>query len=126
MAHLIATVNAHRPFSCQLAANSRILAAFVAVLSATSSKFQLTYVTHLECRHCQMQILKQHVMSFLGSFQATQAAATGTQECRNSLLFQYTCYHLCNSPTLSKAHEPKLAVMYEAWHSHLHIYVPLI
>lgn len=48
----------------------------------------------------EMQILKKHVRTFLGSFQATQTAATGTQECRNSLLFQYTYYHLCNSPTL--------------------------
>lgn len=58
-----------------------------------------------------MQVLKKHVMNFLGSFQATQTAAVGTQECRNSLLFQYTCYHLCNSPTLSKADEPKLALL---------------
>lgn len=48
----------------------------------------------------EMQILKKHVMTFLGIFQATQTAATGTQACRNSLLFQYTYYHLCNSPTL--------------------------
>lgn len=43
------------------------------------------------------------------SFQATQTAATGTQECRSSLLFQYLCSHLCHSPALSKADEPELA-----------------
>lgn len=41
----------------------------------------------------------------------TQTAATGTQECSNSLLSWYPCYHLRNSSTLSEADEPSLALL---------------